>query len=105
MTYPSGGRRRANETDRWGGPIANPDPLTDSGVHRMMLGTRVTLHTYKDQIEVGLTAIKDVATWNDLAERITHGLPIEVMASRRRAFAGGVVLWAEVSSDPVEEKA
>jgi hypothetical protein len=96
MTFPTGPRRYAPEHP-------DTDPLTDSGVHRLMLGTRVQLHMYRaEPVEVSLSAIRDVTTWNDLVSRIANGLTIEVMASRRRVFAGGVVLWAEVTSDPIE---
>ncbi len=98
MTFPTGPRHYPAET--------TADPLTDSGVHRLMLGTRVQLHMYRtDPVEVSLSAIRDVTTWNDLVYRIVNGLAIEVMASRRRVFAGGVVLWAEVTSDALETPA
>lgn len=107
QAFPTGPRRYAPEDPyRYtaGDPAPpEPDPLTDSGVHRLMLGTRVLLHLYRqDPIEVALTAIRDVTTWNDLAYRIMNGMPVEVLASRRRVFAGGVILWAEVSTDPIE---
>jgi hypothetical protein len=69
-----------------------------------MLGTRVKLHLHNGtEVEVSLTAIRDVNTWTDLAERIQRVMPIEVFAARRRAFAAGVVLWAEVTSDELED--
>lgn len=101
--FPTGPRRYANDRPAYG-TTPEPDPLTDSGVHRLMLGTRVMLHLHAGvEIEVGLTTIRDVTTWADLSERIARAMPIEVMASRRRMFGGGVVLWAEVTSDPIEE--
>lgn len=100
MTFPTGPRRYAEDRPL---PI-QPDPITDSGIHRFMLGTRVMLHLHNGaEIEVGLTAIRDVISFTDLAERIVRGMPIEITMSRRRVFAGGVVLWAEVTSDPLEE--
>ena len=82
----------------------NLDPLTDSAAHRLGLGTQVRLHLYGDlHADVGLLAIRDVTNWDDLSERIARGLAIEVLASRRRVFAAGVVLWAEVLSDALEE--
>jgi hypothetical protein len=101
MTYPTGPR---HHPERPYGRSPEPDSLTDSGVHRLMLGTRVVLHLHRgDPIEVALSAIKDVTTWRDLVERVQNGMPVEVLASRRRIFAGGVIFWVEVSSDPLEE--
>lgn len=81
-----------------------PDPLTDSASHRLGLGTRVRLHLYGETtVTVGLLAIRDITTWDDLVARVVNNLPIEVLASRRRVFSGSVVLWAEVLSDPIEE--
>lgn len=99
-TWPTSGRRHYNAP-----PVpAAPNPLTDSGVHRAMLGTRVKLHLHNGtEVEVSLTAIRDVNTWTDLTERIVRGLSIEVFAARRRVFVGGVILWAEVSSDELED--
>lgn len=98
MTFPTGPRRYATDHPE-------PEPLTDSGVHRLMLGTRVLLHMYReDPVEVALTTIRDVATWHDLVDRIMRGMPIEITASRRRIFGGGVVLWAEVTTDPLEQQ-
>ena len=81
----------------------NPDPLTDSASHRLGLGTRVRLHLYREHVDCGLLAIRDVTTWYDLISRIASQAPIEVMAPRRMLFSGGVVLWAEVLSDDLEE--
>jgi hypothetical protein len=82
----------------------NIDPLTDSASHRLGLGTQVRLHLYGElHADVGLLAIRDCSNWDDLSARIERGLAIEVLASRRRVFAGGVVLWAEVLSDALEE--
>jgi hypothetical protein len=100
MTYPTGPRRYAHETTE----PPTSDPLTDSGIHRLMLGTRVTLHMHRGEpVEVALTTIRDVTTWNDLVDRVANNLPIVITASRRRVFSGGVVLWAEVASDPLEQ--
>jgi len=82
----------------------NPDPLTDSAAHRFGLGTQVRLHLYKEHVDCGLLAIRDVSTWNDLISRIASNVAIEVMAPRRRVFSGGVVLWAEVLSDDLEDE-
>lgn len=83
-----------------------PDPLTDSAAHRFGLGTQVALHTrHGETATVGLLAIRNVTNWDDLADMIIRCQPIEVLASRRRVFAGGVVWWAEVLSDPLEEGA
>jgi hypothetical protein len=82
----------------------NIDPLTDSASHRLGLGTQVRLHLYGDlHADVGLLAIRDCTSWEDLSARIAAGMAVEVLASRRRVFAGGVVLWAEVLSDVLEE--
>lgn len=105
MTFPTGPRRYAdNRYSYTPQPEREPDPLTDSASHRLMIGTRVMLHLHGGvELEVGLTTIRDVTTWTDLVERIMRAMPIEVLASRRRVFGGGVVLWAEVTSDPTEE--
>jgi hypothetical protein len=80
------------------------DPLTDSAVHRLGLGTLVVLHTRQGEaVTVGLLAIRDVSNWADLVEAIIGCHPIEVLSSRRRIFVGGVVWWAEVLSDPLEQ--
>lgn len=80
------------------------DPLTDSAAHRLGLGTMVRVYVHGGfSADVSLTAIRDVTTWRDLSDRIVRAMPIEVLAPRRRVFAGGVVLHAEVLSDPVEE--
>lgn len=87
-------------------PASRPppvDPLTDSASHRLGLGTQVRLHLYREAVDVGLLAIRDCSTWDDLVARIDRNMTIEVMASRRRVFTGGVILWAEVLSDPIEE--
>lgn len=81
-----------------------PDPLTDSAAHRFGLGTRVRLHLYRETVDVGLLAIRDCSTWDDLVARINRGMAVEVLASRRRVFVGGSILWAEVLSDPIEEE-
>jgi hypothetical protein len=97
MTYPLGGARPAR-------PAYEPDPLTDSAVHRLGLGTQVRLWLYGGvSVDVGLLAIRNVSTWDDLAERIVAGQAIEVKASRRRVFGGGAVMWAEVLTDPLED--
>jgi hypothetical protein len=81
-----------------------PDPLTDSAAHRFGLGTLVKLHLYGgDSAIVGLLAIRDVSNWDDLVARVERGMVIEVLASRRRLFAAGAIMWAEVLSDPMEE--
>jgi hypothetical protein len=82
---------------------SEPDPLTDSAVHRLGLGTMVRLHLYQHHVDVGLLTIRDCSSWSDLTDRVMGNLPIEVLASRRRVFSGGIVLWAEVLSDPEEE--
>lgn len=83
---------------------AEPDPLTDSAAHRLGLGTQVALHTrHGETATVGLLAIRNVTNWDDLADMIIRCQPVEVLASRRRVFAGGVIWWAEVVSDPLEE--
>lgn len=81
----------------------NFDPLTDSAAHRLGLGTMVRLHLYRDYVDCGLLAIRDVATWYDLISRVASQAAIEVMSPRRRVFSGGVVLWAEVLTDELEE--
>jgi hypothetical protein len=81
------------------------DPLTDSAVHRLALGTLVRLYLHDgSHVDVGLTAIRAVSTWNDLAARIALAQPIDVIAGRRRIFGGGVVLWAENMADPADER-
>lgn len=91
MTFPAGHARE-------------PDPLTDSAVHRLGLGTQVRLHLYGgDFCDVGLLAIRDVSTWNDLADRVLRAMPLVVESGRRRVFGGGAILWAEVLTDPLEE--
>lgn len=94
MTFPLGGHHSTQE----------PDPLTDSAVHRLGLGTQVRLYLYGGQsVDVGLLAIRDVANWTDLAEKIIRGQAVEVKASRRRVFGSGAIMWAEVLTDPLEE--
>ncbi len=79
------------------------DSMTDSGLHRMAVGTMVRLHWAKDGFaDVGLLAIRGVSTWADLAQKIAHGVAIEVMTPRRRIFCGGLIVWAEVLDDPLE---
>jgi hypothetical protein len=81
-----------------------PDPLTDSAVHRLGLGTQVRLHLYGGETcDVGLLTIRDVSTWNDLADRVLRAMPLIVDSGRRRVLAGGAILWAEVITDPLEE--
>lgn len=80
-----------------------PDPLTDSAAHRLGLGTQVRLHLYRESVDVGLLAIRDCSTWDDLVARVDRNMTVEVLASRRRVFTGGAILWAEVLSDPIEE--
>jgi hypothetical protein len=93
MTYP-----RRPEHQR---PV---DPLTDSAAHRLGLGTQVRLHLYGEtHVDCGLLAIRDVTNWDDLVARIVRGMNIEVLASRRRIFGGGAVMWAEVLTDAAEE--
>ena len=82
----------------------NRDPLTDSAAHRLGLGTMVRLHLYKEYVDCGLLAIRDVTTWYDLISRVANNAAIEVMAPRRRVFSGGVILWAEVLSDALEDE-
>lgn len=69
-----------------------------------MMGNTVRLHLHNEPpVEVALLSIRDVSTWSDLVARIEMGQALEVLGSRRRVFSGGVVLWAEVTTDPIEE--
>ncbi len=77
-----------------------PDPLTDSAIHRIALGTQVRLHVYSGWVDCGLLDVVGVTTWGDLVLMIHLGRPIEVRGEQRCAFAGGVVLWAECTRDP-----
>lgn len=75
-----------------------PDPLTDSGIHRLMLGTQVRLHLYGGAVvECGLLEIRDVTNWDDLVGRVLRGMPIEVRGERRAVIGAGATMWAEVT--------
>lgn len=77
------------------------DPLTDSGVHRFAMGTQVRLWKHGgEHIDCGLLDIQDVSTWTDVVLLVTKVMPIVVLGPRRHAFAAGVILHAEVISDP-----
>jgi hypothetical protein len=93
MTFPNGASH-----------VRQIDPLTDSAAHRLGLGTQVRMYLYGGTfVDCGLLAIRDVTNWDDLVARLVRGMPIEVLASRRRILGGGAVMWAEVLSDPIEE--
>lgn len=104
--HPSG--RHANEASAARGPMPEPvrygpahDELSDSGVLRLATATRVRLHTYKGEpVEVSMGFIRGVTTWEDVAAKVMRCEPIELVGPHRMAFAGGVVLWADVSTDP-----
>lgn len=78
--------------------VASPAPA-DTGELRLAIGTRVRLHTYHSEaIEVGLTDILGVTSWNDVVAKVAQGQAIVIEslgAQQRIVFAGGVVLWAE----------
>jgi hypothetical protein len=77
------------------------DPLTDSGVHRFAMGTKVRLWLHGgEHVDCGLVDIQDVSTWTDVVLLVTKVMPIVVTGPRRHAFAAGVVLRAECISDP-----
>ncbi len=76
-----------------------PVPLTDSGIHRLGLGTQVRLHSAVGSVDCGLLDIANVSTWADLADRVARGWPIEVTGPIRNAFAPGTVLRAECLTD------
>jgi hypothetical protein len=81
-----------------------PDPLTDSAIHRLGLGTQVRLHLYGgDSVDCGLLDIRDVTNWDDLEARIVRGMALSVRGARRYVLAGGSIMWAEVTSDPPAE--
>ncbi len=75
-----------------------PGPA-DTGELRMALGTRVRLHSYHHEaLEVGLTDIVGVTSWNDVVAKVEQGRPFVIAAvngAQRVVFAGGVILWAE----------
>ncbi len=80
------------------------EPLTDSGVHRFNLGTQVRLWMHDGTyIDCGLLEIRDVTTWDDVVLLVTKVLPIVVLGPRRHAFAAGVILRAECTSDPAPD--
>jgi hypothetical protein len=92
MTFP----RRPEHT-------REPDPLTDSGIHRLGLGTQVRLYLYGGTfVDCGLLDIRDVSNWDDLEARIVRGMPISVRGARRRILGAGSVMWAEAISDPLD---
>ena len=64
------------------------------------LGTQVRLHSLRGELECGLLDIAGVATWNDLADRITGQLPIVVGGATPNAFAPGAVVRAELLEHP-----
>jgi hypothetical protein len=111
MTYSEGYPQQADFGDRRAD--ARPyideerhfDPLTDSAAHRLGLGTQVRLHLYGgSHADVALTAVRDVATWRDLVDRVVRRMPVEVLAPRRCAFDGGSIMWVEVLSDAPDER-
>jgi hypothetical protein len=93
MTFP----RRPEHT-------REPDPLTDSAIHRLGLGTQVRLHLYGgDYVDCGLLDIRDVSNWDDLSARVVRAMAIEIRGGHRSILAGGAVMWADVISDPPNE--
>ncbi len=101
MSYPRSAAHRPSATSAEP-PNIGPRDLTDSGIHRWALGTQVRLHIHGGKhVDCSLLDIAKVTTWVDLASYIERCAPLEVLAPRRYAFGPGVVLWAEVISDPV----
>lgn len=89
------------------GEPADPDPLTDSAAHRLMLGTMVAIHQrYVGATEVGLQtlhnidAASDIVTWRDLVDAVHMRHDLEVRAPRRRFIPGWTITHVEVLSDP-----
>lgn len=81
----------------WSG-FTVPDPLTESGVRRLDMagGTLVRLHIEGEYyLDVPLLGIRNVTTFQELSDRVTHDLPIIVESPRRVSFAGGAVRWCE----------
>ncbi len=74
-------------------------PMTDSGIHRLGLGTQVRLHSAHGAVDCGLLDIANVSTWSDLVDRVQRGWPVEVTGPQRNVFAPGAVLRAECLSD------
>ncbi len=101
MSYPRSAAHRPDATSTE--PLnIGPSALTDSGIHRWALGTQVRLHIHGGyHVDVSLLDIAKIATWVDLAGYIERCAPLEVVGPRRYAFGPGVVLWAEVISDPI----
>lgn len=92
MTYPRQGLTP---------PTGQSESATDSGIFRWMIGTQVRLHLQLGaHIDCGLLDIARMATWEDLVATIQRCHPIEILAPRRYIFGPGVVMWAEVTSDP-----
>lgn len=78
-----------------------PDPLTDSAIHRLGLGTQVRLHLYGgDHVDCGLLDIRDVSNWDDLEARIIRGMALSIRGGHRAVLGAGAVMWADVISDP-----
>ncbi len=100
MTYPRSAAHRPSATST--DPLNSPNDLTDSAIHRGLLGTQVRLHIHGGRhVDCALLDIAKVATWVDLASYVERCAPLEVLSPRRYAFGPGVVLWAEVISDPL----
>jgi hypothetical protein len=73
-------------------------PLTDSGVHRLMVGTVVRVHLSQGPpVEVGLLTIRNVATWEDLVYMISEGRTLDVLGPPvRQVIAGWCIMRVEV---------